>query len=392
MDVVLTQDFFPQIGGAHLWLYEVYRRWPQPVRVLTRPYEHDAVEIAAARAFDARPHGAIGILRRDITVNDINLASPSCLRRLWSAQREITRAASGEQAVVHCLRAFPEGLVALLYKLLHVRARLIVYAHGEEILVAHASRQLRLVAGLVYRCADLVIANSANTRKLVHELVPGARVVVIHPGVDFNAFRQPAISKDVLRRQWGWPADSVVVITVSRMEPRKNQSAVLQAVATLRNEGLPIAYVCAGDGECRGQLERRARELGLAGWVHFPGTLSDAEKIQALAAADIFAMPSIRAGEMIEGFGIVFIEAAAAGLPSVGGDIGGQPEAVLDGQTGLVVDGRDASAIVAALRRLAVSPSERSGMAQAGQRFAATLDWSQVAARVRDAVNALDEQ
>jgi len=384
-EIVVTDDFFPKVGGAHLWLYETYRRWPTPVTVLTRA----AADTQAAEAFDRADHGAVRVLRSLPAVRDINLLSRACRAAFGTAAALLGTLAGSERANFHCLRAFPEGFCGLLAKLRRPRARrLIVYAHGEEILVARSSRQLRVIAGLVYRFADLVIANSRNTESLVKALCPRARVVCIHPGVDAGAFARSPEEIAAFRRTWGWPQDTVIVSTVARMEPRKNQAAVIRALHALRQSGLPVAYVCGGDGEERARLMSLAEELGLSEWVRFPGVLSDSDKVLTFAASDLHAMPSIRHGEMIEGFGIVFLEAAAAGIPSVCGESGGQREAVQNRATGLVVDGSDLAAVTEAIRLLASDPSVRSRMGALAKEHARQHDWTKVSAATRAAVEA----
>ena len=377
-DLLLLQDFFPQIGGAHAWLYEVYRRWTTRVVVLTRD---ETAHRAAQAAFDARDQGALHIVRDDIVVKEINLLKPASWRAMLRVVSRLQALRAGRAARIHCVRAFPEGFCGLMARALRRRStRLIVYAHGEETLVARSSRQLKFIARTVYANADLVIANSQNTVRLVRELCPAARVVCVHPGVDTRAYQIDAQRAAEFRKRWAWPADTIIVSTIARMEPRKNQDAVLHAVAELRAAGLALGYVCAGDGAERGALERRAKELGIAEWVRFPGALSESDKLLTYAASDIYAMPSIQAGEMIEGFGIVFLEAAAAGIPAICGSIGGQPEAVSAEVTGIVVDGNDAAAVTAALRRLASDPALRSRMGVAARRRATEFDWSHMAA------------
>jgi phosphatidyl-myo-inositol dimannoside synthase len=387
VDLVLTQDFFPRFGGAHMWLYEVYRRWPTPVTLLTRSYDDTPADVEAQARFDAKDHGSLRIVRADMTVDDINLMSGASRQRFGNSVRQVRAIAGKKPVTLHVLRAFPEGFTALLAKLRSPwKTRVIVYAHGEETLVARASGQLRIIAQLVYRFADLVIVNSRSTEALVKGLCPSAKTVCIHPGVDAARFRASGADVDALRAQWGWPQDTVIVSTVSRMEPRKNQVSVLNAVAALRAKGLPLAYVCAGGGEERPKLEALTRTLGIEPWVRFTGTVTDEQKVLIYAASDLYAMPSIRSGEMIEGFGIVFVEAAAAGIPSICGNIGGQPEAVIDGQTGFVVDGNDAAAVQGAMERLATNRSLREQMGAAGLMHAASLDWHDVTAATVRAV------
>jgi len=387
MDIVLTEDFFPQIGGAHLWLYETFRRWPSPVRLLTRRYDRSAEEVAAQAAFDRLDHGLLDIMRGDIVVGKIDLLAGSCRRRFWNVASEIKELAGCRPFTVHCLRAFPEGFAGLITKFRNpLRTHLITFAHGEEILVARSSGQLRRMASAVYRWSDVVIANSRSTEELVRDLVPSANLVCVHPGVDVDAYYCDPDEISRFRRQWEWPADTIIVTTIARMEPRKNQSVVIRAIADLRKQGFPLAYVCGGDGEEKQNLVDLAHLLNLEAWVKFPGRISEEEKVVTLNASDIYAMPSIHAGEMIEGFGIVFLEAGAAGIPSIAGNVGGQPEAVLDGKTGLIVDGKDVCQVADAIRSLASNAELRGQMAREVRKWALRHDWGLVSEAVSAAV------
>jgi phosphatidylinositol alpha-1,6-mannosyltransferase len=387
MDIALLQDFFPKIGGAHLWIYEAYRRWPSPVRILTRRFDDSAAEISDEAAFDKRDHGALRIFRDDIAVFDINLLSGQCLRKFMRIVGKIRELAGSEPATIHCLRAFPEGLAGLLSKLRHPGSTgLVTFAHGEEILVAKSSRQLKFIASTVYRFSDLVIVNSKSTEALVRELCPKARIKCIHPGVDAHAFLRDKNAVEQHRKSWQWPTDTVVVSTVARMEPRKNQATVIRAIAELRREGLPLAYVCGSNGEERANLVNLASALGIQEWVRFTGVLTDDERALTYGASHIYAMPSIEFGQMTEGFGIVFLEAAAVGIPSVAGNVGGQAEAVLDGKTGIVVDGLDLSQVKAAIKRLALDAPLRDQMGQEGIKWAKEHDWSVVSEQIQLAI------
>lgn len=377
-DIVISYDCLPRIGGAHMWLYEVYRRWPRKVAFFTAAHSQDPATAAGERDFDARDHGAVSIHRLARPIRELSLVSPDCLRSYLSHVRAIGSLAAPGPVRLHALRAFPEGFAGLLYKWLRPRTELVVYAHGEEILVGRSSRQLNWMTRQVYRGADRIIANSESTRRLVLETVPKARVTGIHPGVECEAFRRPAADVARYREALGWSADTVVIGSVARMEARKNQGALIRAVAQVRGEGLPVALVCAGDGPERATLLELARQLQVGPAVKFTGPVSDEEKKLIFAACDIHAMPSVQSGEMIEGFGIVFLEAAAAGKPSICGNIGGQAEAVLDGKTGLVVDGRDVERVTAAVRTLAGDAALRERLGRQGLDWAREHDWSAV--------------
>lgn len=384
MHIVLSHDFFPMIGGAHAWLYEVYQRWPQPATLVTqRPSA--AAHRSALDAFD-RATPSLRIERTEAPIGVLDLMRPPVLAALVVQARRLVRRTGGEPSVLHLLRAFPEGAVGLLASWLsRGRVALVTYAHGEELIVATSSRQFAWLARRVYARSRVVIVNSANTARLVHEICPAARVTIVHPGVDVAKFA-PTGAAAAYRARWGFPEGTIVVGTLARMEPRKNQAAVLRAVARLRGRGRPVAAVIGGGGEERPALERLAGELGLGSAVHFAGVVPEADKASFYQACDVFALPSVRSGLMIEGFGIVFLEAAASGVPSVAGSSGGERDAVIDGSTGFVVDGRDLDAVTSAIETLVADADRRASMRDAAIVWASEHDWTAVVRRTLTAL------
>ena len=392
-DVLVSYDFPPMIGGAHSWVYELYRRWSTEVRVLTAEYSQEEAIATRQKNFDRMTHGALRISRRADTGQQIDLRSYRYLKSLWRQASEIghlvetARDSEGGIDIIHALRAFPEGVAAWLYWRRNPKTRrLVTYVHGEEVLVSRTSRQLTLLARRVYRDSHLIIANSENTKKMLAAAYPGTQSVTIHPGVDVRRYHDVTGFPNDYRGACGWPKDTVVVLTLARMEPRKNHAAVIRAVANLRSEDIPVALVCGGDGPERHSLERLVRELNVSRWVHFAGAVSEDDKASLFLSADIFAMPSVSVGAMIEGFGIVFLEAAAAGLPTICGISGGQGEAVLNGTSGLAVDGESLEAVTGAIKRLACDRNLRREFGEAGRKWAAENDWELVGAKVRSSI------
>lgn len=395
-DVLVSYDFPPMIGGAHSWLYELYRRWPTEVQVLTAEYSLDEREADRQQQFDRMDHGALRLFRKAKVGQQIDLRSYRYLKSLWRQATDIDRLAMTARApgnsidVIHALRAFPEGVAAwLCWRRNRRTKRLVTYVHGEEILVGQTSRQLAMFSKCVYKDSHLIIANSENTQKMLAAAYPGVHSVSIHPGVDVRRFSHiPGFQKDY-RVVCGWPQETVVVLTLARMEPRKNHGMVIRAVAKLRAEGIPVALVCGGDGPERQGLEKLVDELGVSKWVRFVGSILEEEKPEIYSAADIFAMPSVSVGAMIEGFGIVFLEAAAAGLPTVCGISGGQGEAVLNGKSGFAVDGNSLEAVAGAMKRLAVDGALRREFGKAGRKWASENDWEVLGGRVQSVIQNL---
>ncbi len=384
---VISLDWAPKIGGAHLWLYEVYKRWPRPVSVFTEAISTDPEMANLERLSDEEGHGSIKVVRNALPMHDLDALSIRFWRNLLGNASALRSVGEKPGDWLHCLRAFPEGMIGLARKRLdRGKSRLITYLHGEEILIAKTSRFLEIAAKHVYRNSDLVIANSENSRRLLKTICPDVDARVIHPGVDVESFEQLSGDRS-WRDKWGWGSETTVVCTIARMEPRKNQKGVIEAIAILAEEGARIGYVCAGVGPEQDSLRALVKDLGIEERIRLPGRVSEEEKRLVYAAADIHAMPSIETGAVTEGFGIVFLEAAAASVPSVAGCVGGQSEAVLDGRTGIVVDGKNPSEIAAALRRLIREPELRREMGASALLWARENDWAKVSQRTYETLS-----
>ena len=177
-------------------------------------------------------------------------------------------------------------------------------------------------------------------------------------------------------------------MSVSRLVPRKGMDVLIEAVGILSRERPDLTLAIAGGGRDRRRLEMKARRSGAR--VHFLGRVSEEELPLLDGAADVWAMccRSRWFGLEQEGFGIVFLEAAATGVAQLAGRSGGSDEAVVDGQTGLVVKRpRDVVAVTAGLKRLLDDPELRSRLgAEARRRAVAEFDYDQLARRLHEAL------
>jgi phosphatidyl-myo-inositol dimannoside synthase len=249
-------------------------------------------------------------------------------------------------------------------------ARTVQYFHAKEI-----PAKARLAAFAAAQ-ADVVVAVSAYTEGLVR--ATGARVAEmrrVSPGVDLPADPRPL------------PAERPTFVTVARLEDRyKGHDVLVHALALIRERVPDVQWVVIGDGPLRGELEALARAHGVADSVRFLGALSDAERDTWLRRADLLAMPSRLpgAGRAGEGFGIVYMEAAAYGKPVVAGNVGGALDAVLDGQTGLLVDPDDPRAVSEAIAMLLLDSDLAQRLGRAGAQRAREFAWPLVVGRLQE--------
>jgi glycosyltransferase involved in cell wall biosynthesis len=180
----------------------------------------------------------------------------------------------------------------------------------------------------------------------------------VFSGIDFGPFEAAAAQREAIRIELGLPAGAILVGGVGRLEPVKGFTYLIQA-AHIVAESIPnIHFVIAGDGSLRAALEAEARPL--AGRFHFLGLRGDIPDI--MAALDLFVLPSLN-----EGMGRVLLEAAAAGKVAVASAVGGVPEIVVNGETGLLVPPKDPEALAAAIAKLANDAGLRQRMGQAAR-------------------------
>ncbi len=207
--------------------------------------------------------------------------------------------------------------------------------------------------------ADVVVATSQYSRNRIVEAyaIPASKIVIVPELIDLQAWEEA--SPEIPRAQAAPPA----VLTVAHMYPRKNLGLLLKAYAQLRDAGAYFQGWIVGEGPCRPAWERLRDSLGLQSWVTFLGTIPRRELVDRYRRASVFCLPSRQ-----EGFGIVFLEAMACGKPIVAARAAAVPETVMDGETGLLVDPEDPTALARAMADLLSDPDLRRGMGEAGRR------------------------
>jgi phosphatidylinositol alpha-1,6-mannosyltransferase len=372
--LVVTELFPPAVGGSAVLLREIYGRIPgRLVTVLT--------DQATSAGPLSHLSPTVSIERCALGTRSWGVMNPSGdLHHLKVAWRIRSMSDPGH-TVVHCGRALPEGVAAWMSRAIG-GPRYICWSHGEDVSVALTSRELTWVMTHVFRSAAAIIANSRNTRESLLALgLPRDRVHVVYPGVDPDRYC-PDVDGRTLRGALLRGGDTLL-LSVGRLQRRKGHDLVLEAMATLRTSLPGLRYVIVGDGDERRRLEALVATHNLADVVTFAGVVPEAALPSYFAASDVFVMPNRRDGSDIEGFGIVFLEAAASARPSIGGNSGGVPEAIDNEQTGLLVGGTDARELAVAIDRLARSPSERLAFGRAGRaRVLHGFTWDAAAAGV----------
>ena len=346
--LIVTNDFPPRAGGIQSFVHALAVRMPPGEVVVYAPAWEGAASYDARAPFPVVRHPT-----------SLMLPLPSVAKRAAGILRS-----SGCDTVLFGAAA-PLGLLAPSLRRAGAR-RVVAITHGHEAgwaVLPGARSLLRRIGDSV----DVMTYLGEYTRaRLARALSPQAagRLARLAPGVDTGAFH-PGAGGAAVRERLG--LDGPVVVCVSRLVARKGQDTLIRAWPQVRAaSGAVLLLVGAGPAESR--LRRLSDHLGVAGSVVFAGPVPWPDLPAYYDAGDVFAMPcrTRRGGLDVEGLGIVYLEASAAGLPVVGGDSGGAPDAILDGETGYVVPGGDVAAVAGRLIQLLADPAAARALGEKG--------------------------
>ncbi len=367
--LLVTNDFPPRLGGIQSYLHNFAAQLP-PADLTVFTSSYPAADMAS---FDAAQPYAIHRSRHTMM-----LPTPGVVRRAAELVRE------HQIETVWFGAAAPLGLMAPALRRAGAQ-RIVASTHGHEVgwWMAPGTRQaMRRIAA----SADVMTYISEYTRtRLAGAFQHTGSTARLPSGVESTQFRPDPAARAALRQRYGL-ADRPVVLCLSRLVPRKGADALIRAMPRVRREVPAAALVIAGEGSDEKRLRNLADQHRVRDDVLFTGRVP-AEQIAAhYAMPDLFAMPCRTrwGGVDVEGLGVVYLEAAAAGVPVLAGTSGGAPEAVLPGETGLVVDGRDPDQVADAVIAVLSDPQRARQMGEAGRTWVQQQwSWEALGARLR---------
>jgi phosphatidyl-myo-inositol dimannoside synthase len=351
--LIVTNDFPPRSGGIQSFVHALAARLSADGVVVYAPAWPGAAEFDARQPFPVVRHpGSLMLPVPSVGARACALlAEYGCDSVLFGAAAPLGLLAprlrkAGAERIVGLTHGHEAGWAAL------PGARSLLRRIGDEVdVLTYLAEYFRI------RLARALSSEAAE------------RMVKLAPGVDPMEYK-PGAGGMRIRRELGIAADRPVVVCVSRMVARKGQDTLLRAWPAVRAQSRrdPLLML-VGDGPYRRRLDRLVTQAGITDSVQFTGPVSSDDLPSYYDAGNIFAMPcrTRRAGLDVEGLGIVYLEASATGLPVIGGDSGGAPGAILDGETGYVVGGRDGSALTDRLVQLLADPDGAAAMGDKGQ-------------------------
>jgi phosphatidylinositol alpha-1,6-mannosyltransferase len=359
--LILTEHFLPSVGGSINWLVNTYGRYPSDEVVFVAS-QHEREQLID-RTLPFR------VERIPMTMRDWDPTVPKSLCRylhiIWHVRTYCSKYCVRQ---VHCAKVLPEGLVAWCINF-YWDIPYVLYAHGEEIQVGLTSRKFQWLIPRICNHAAAIIANSRNTQSLLQKIgvCPG-KIHIIHPGVNARAFRLENDSSKIVRKALNI-GESPLILTVGRLQRRKGHDMIIKALPHVKRTIPNVMYLIVGTGEEFCNLKKLISDVGVTESVIFVGRVSDEDLPYYYAACDVFVMPNREIDADIEGFGMVYLEAAAAGKPVIGGRSGGTDDAILEGTTGLRVDGNSITEIANAMVSLLSNPEKSKLMGESGRRW-----------------------
>ena len=375
---LLTNSFLPHAGGSRFYYFNLFKRiagYGDEITIITS-------KVSGWQQFDARERTSRFKIKRHFKplLNHSYSQLPKVAGPMLVAWSECL---FRRPDILHCGDLYPEGLIGVTLKKA-LGMPFVAYCHGEDITLTGERRFQPNLRNAIYQNADAVIANGDFAfDSLLHIGIEREKIHKITPGLDTGVFF-PEESDGKLRERYGIDGKDVVVMTVARLVPRKGHARIIRALAELRAEIREFRYVIVGRGPIETELRMLASQLNMLDKVIFAGFVPESELNRHYNMADIMAMPNTEVAGDLEGFGMVFLEANAAGKPVIGGRSGGTSAAVADGETGFLVDSDTDVELRDALRKLLTDRSLRERMGAEGLRRArAEFDWDSRAATLR---------
>lgn len=382
--MLVTTHYCPLIGGAQTVYDALAASAPDQFHVLTSRRDHETgMIVEGITAFDRSV--AYTITRLDYMRPDIMRGTPGLLDRMRAfiegrrIQRrviaEIRDICEHEKITTVCigLSAGLMGLVPALKK--SMKQPIVIYTHGEEISQTAYSKRADHQRRRALEMADGIVAVSSFTAQLLTERfrITPQKTRLVQNGVDYERFSAP---QNIDIKSIHAIDQGPLVVAAGRMVARKGFDKLIEAWPHVLKAIPDAKLVLAGAGPLTDQLADRISKLGISHSARQLGYLPDQQLVALYQAADLFCMPNrtMPDGDT-EGFGLVFLEAAAAGTPSVGGRAGGAIDAIIDQKTGLQVNGEDIDEIAAALIELLKNEDRRTAMAEAAQAHALQNVW-----------------
>ncbi|MFM1967615.1 MAG: hypothetical protein RL590_472 [Actinomycetota bacterium] len=353
--LLVTNDFGPRAGGIESFVIGLLERIPAGEVIVYTSFqpEHESYDQKWFSDYQVR-------VVRD--KSKVLLPTPRVIRNLQKVVRQnsITKVWFGAAA--------PLGVSSRWLRKVGVK-QIVALTHGHEVWWSKIWPFSWAISEIGKQVDYVTYLGDFTKAALATQIKDSSKLIRVAPGIDTNHFSPREVS--TLRERYGL-ANRPTVISVGRLVHRKGQDRLIQAMPKVLESIPDAALVLVGEGPYRKRLDALVKKYDLSNHVFFIGRINFAELPNYICIGDVFAMPSRSRlfGLEVEGLGIVYLEASSCGLPVIGGASGGAPDAVLNGETGYVVDGNDLNAISTQIVKLLNDAKLRQNMGERGREWA----------------------
>ena len=294
-----------------------------------------------------------------------------------------------EKWIIQASTAIGSGSVGIFGKILF-NYKFIVYIHGSELIKYQKRWNYRRFQKFILRNADLIIANSHYTKDLAVNIgIDSIKIKVINLGAEVSKF-YPDNTRSKIYAKYNIPLKNKLILTISHLIPRKGNDMVIASLPTILKFVPDLTYLIVGNGFYKDNLRTLVKNYNVESNVKFAGYIQDKELADYMNACDIFVMPNRKEGYDVEGFGIVFLEANACKKPVIAGNSGGAVDAVINGETGYLVDPNSKEDISEKIIKILTDSKLKVTMGDIGyKRIINDLNWKQVISKIEKEITKL---
>jgi len=369
--LLVTNDFPPVISGISTYFYNLWKYLPAESNLILTTKCNDNEHEFVDRGLNVRrslrfPSGWIS--------KAVNFMEQIVFTSLFVKKEKID--------TLHCGQLLGSGTVGfIMHRLFGIDYLIYVYGHETTSVYCNSRFSSSLIRKIVWNARGIVAVSHYVAKEFIAYGVPEEKVRVVLPGVDTSQFRSDRKSNRLRERLC--LNGHKVLLTVARLTERKGQDVVIRAMPEILSQVGDVVYLIVGKGHYEAQLRELVEDYGLSSKVIFSGHVSDAELPKYYELADLYVMPNREhadSTDSIEGFGISFLEANACETPVIGGDSGGVPDAIVHGETGILVDPNRPESVADAIIGLLRQPDRLRDMGRMGrERVEREFAWKVVA-------------
>ncbi len=356
--IITTQDFPPSTGGIQTWCVQLAKQFADrniSVTIITKSFDNFKVEPFSYKSVSVirLPHNQWGNKKNELIYN------------------QLKKSVTPETIVL--ASNWKMGVPVMFYNIFRTVPYFTV-CHGLD---AYESRwKNRVLQHLTFRKSKISIAVSKYTKNYMIESGAKSEINVINNGVEIENYYKTDVEEEFLLR-YKFDKQKFNILNIGRLIERKGYDYTIKAIADLPN----VNFHIAGKGEYEAELRRLTEEYNVSERVHFHGFIEENDMNSMFNAADLFIMPSRKVDRSVEGFGITYLEAAAAGTPSIGSFNTGAEDAIENNKSGLLVDGESIDSIKKGIEYFIDNPEQLEIMGEYASDRVNSFTWKLVADR-----------